>query len=245
MKKTSLLFLSILSLILISGCGVKNLDDVVVANTWSTNTVAIVIPNTADFVDGSGNFVGAEVENFASGSSAVVNESGVAIANIKASRASDEWCVWKQYSKYGVTFLGEECNLDGRSLKLVNVDSKNAFAIKQDDYDIDPENMEDTLGVQVFDVKKDANIADAIREVVWNNCDIKTIQDKKVGDYDIYTVHTIDAQDSTCNGFGNVDAPDNSMDKIFVVNPAQKSKFVFMNLKNQQNIIDLNNFKIN
>lgn len=242
MKKTSLLFLSILSLILISGCGVKNLDDVIVANTWSIDTGAVVIPNTADFVDGSGNFVWAEVENFASGSSVVVNESGVAISNIKASRASDEWCVWKQYSKYGVTFLGEECNLDGRTLKLSTVDAKNAFAVKQDDYDIDPENMEDAMWVQVLDVKVDMNIAKSIGELVWPNCEIKTIQDKKVGDYDIYTVSPADGQDDTCNGYGNLD---NSMDKIFVVNPIQKSKFVFMNTKNQQNIIDLANFKIN
>ena len=242
MKKMLLLWVLIISIMFVSWCGVKNIDDVIVVNTGDNN--AIVIQDTGNFVDASGNFVWVEEEKFASGSDTISDNSGNIIPGSKASRISDEWCKWKKYSKFGVSFIAEECNLDGRILNLISIDDKKIFAVQQDDYEIDLENMEDTLWIQVFDIASSVSLADGIRDVVWVNCDITPIQDKKVWNYDIYTVHTMDAQDSTCNWYGNVDAPENSLNKIFVDSTKPK-RFVFMNLKNQQNIVDLNNFKIN
>ena len=243
MKKLLSLSILYISLVLISGCGIKNIDNENVASTGDENTV--IIKNSGDFVDASGDFVWVKPQNFVSGSDVVSDGSGNAVAWIKASRASDEWCIWKQYSNFGVNFLAEECSLDGRTLNLLPLVGKNIFAVQQDDYEIDTENMEDTLWIQIFEVTGSMSLADSIRDIAWTECDINSIKDKKVWNYDIYIVYGLNQQASDCNWYGNVNSAGNSLDKIFVVDTTKPKKFVFMNLKNLQNLIDLNSFKIN
>lgn len=229
-------------LLILAGCGTKQLDNMNM--TWSTTDSGAAVQNTDPYA-------GADVEHFTGGSDTVVDETGSindswqvkgqTVTDMKASRASDEWCVWKKYSKYGVSFLWEQCELDWRSLEIQTLDDKQVFAIKQDDYDIDPENLDDTLAVQVIDTKW-STIADAIKKVAGATCDITKVTDKTIWSFDLYTLKDSSTTgDGTCSGYADLNA---DASKIFLVDSTKSNKIVFMNLTNQQNTIDLNNFKL-
>ena len=240
MKK---ILLTIGFLVILWGCGTKQLDDMNM--TWSTkNWINSGNLNTGNAYDG------AIVQQFASGSDKVIDGNTIKswqandqiITDMKPSRISDEWCIWKKYSKFGITFLWEKCELDGRSLEIVAIDSKQAFAIKQDNYDIDPENLDDTLWLQVFDTKW-STIADTIKKIAGSSCDITKITNKTIDSFDLYTVKdNSNTSDGNCSGYADTNADDS---KLFLIDTNKPTKIVFMNITNQQNLIDLKNLKIN
>lgn len=238
--KKSLFLLLFVPVLLLSWCGLFWSKDQA-SNTWSIDTS----------IDPENPYDGAQTETFITWSTNVLDQSGSIdasgnvvwniLTDVQPSRPSDNWCVRKSFDKFGVSFLAEECDFDGRSLKVTSIDSQKIFAIEQDWYAVNEENLQDNLLLQVFDVQW--AIANDIKNIAWTNCEIKTTQDVKIPNHDAYVVYgSIDDAGNICNWYGHVEW--DPINRVFLVDKSNTSKFVFINTSNEQSVLDTNSIRL-